>query len=266
LKTLWWKSDRLLRVTLDRKGTPMNSTPNSNAIEPNDVLIARADERLAHAYAQIARADEQLVRVNDQLSKLEHDPARHPAAVPGRRPSRGRAALRGLIGLLLAGCIFVAAFVSQSSYGDAAKQIFSRWAPQLVAAQPSPSTVQVAAAAPVPPQLTPLAETAPQDVAPAAAPISPELAQLLQTMARDLANVEQGIEQLKASQGQMASDNAKAVEQLKAGQEQMTRLIAKASEQSQRPKTAASPPPPIVAPTRKPVPTHAAPQATARPQ
>src|SRR5258707_1321885 len=124
----------------------MNSTPNPKAIDPNDVLIARADERLAHAYEQIARADEQLVRVNEKLSKLEHDAAPHPAAVPGRRPSRGRAALRGLIGLLLAGCIFVAAFVSQSSYGDAAKQIFARWTPQLIAAQPSPSALQVAAA------------------------------------------------------------------------------------------------------------------------
>jgi len=244
----------------------MNSTPNPKAIEPNDVLIARADERLAHAYEQIARADEQLVRVNEKLSKLEHDAAPHPAAVPGRRPSRGRAALRGLIGLLLAGCIFVAAFVSQSSYGDAAKQIFARWAPQLIAAQPRPSTVQVAAAEPVPPQLTPLAQTAPQDVAPAAAPVSPELAQLLQTMARDLANMGQGIEQLKASQGQLASDNAKAVEQLKAGQEQITRLIAKASDQNLRPKTSAPPPRPIVTPTHKPVPTHASPQARAQPQ
>src|SRR5258708_14881430 len=214
----------------------MNSTPNPKAIEPNDVLIARADERLAHAYEQIARADEQLVRVNEKLSKLEHDAAPHPAAVPGRRPSRGRAALRGLIGLLLAGCIFVAAFVSQSSYGDAAKQIFARWAPQLIAAQPSPSTVQVAAAEPVPPQLTPLAQTAPQDVAPAAAPVSPELAQLLQTMARDLATSGQGIEQLKAGQEQMTRDNASIAEQLKASQEQMARVIAKVSEQNLRPK------------------------------
>jgi hypothetical protein len=250
----------------------MNSTPNPKATELNDLLIAHADERLAHAYEQIARADEQLVRVTEQLSKLEHDAAHHPAAVPGRRPSRGRAALRGLVGLLLAGCIFVAAVVSQSSYGDAVKPIFARWAPQLVAAQPSPSPLQVAAAEPVPPQPTPLAQTAPQDVAPAAAPVSPELAQLLQTMARDLANLEQGIEQLKASQGQMASDNAKAVEQLKAGQEQMARSMAKtsemakASEQNLRPKTSAPPPPPIVTPTRKPVPTHASPQATARPQ
>jgi hypothetical protein len=245
----------------------MNSAPNREAIDPNDVLVARADERLAHAYEQIARADEQLARVTEQLSNLEHDTPRHPSVVLGRGPSRGRPALRGLIALLLAACIIVAAFVSQSSYGDAAKLTIARWAPQLILtsslplenpglpAQPSPSTVQVAAAEPVPPQPTPSAQTASQGVASTAAPVSPELAQLLQTMARDLANVEQGVKQLKASQEQMASDNAKAVEQLKASQEQMTRLIAKASEQNLRPKTSAPAPRPIATPTRKPVST-----------
>jgi hypothetical protein len=226
-------------------------------------------------YEQITRADEKLARVNEQLSKLEHDAARHPSAVPGRRPSRG---IRGLIGLLLAACIFVAAFVSQSSYGDAAKLIIAGWAPQLILtsslplekpglpAQLSPSTVQAAAAESVPPQPTPSIQAAPQDVAPTAAPVSPELAQLLQTMARDLAHVEQGIEQLKASQEQMASDNAKAVEQLKASQEEMTRLIARASEQNLRPKTSVPPPRPIATPTRKPVPTLPSPHARAHPQ
>ena len=36
----------------------MNSTPSPKAIEPDDALVARADERLAHVYAQIASADE----------------------------------------------------------------------------------------------------------------------------------------------------------------------------------------------------------------
>ena len=50
---------------------------------------------------------------------------------------------------------------------------------------------------------------------------------MLQTMARDLANVQQGIEQLKTSQEQTASGNAKALEQLKTSQEQIdaARLI-----------------------------------------
>jgi hypothetical protein len=254
----------------------MDSTPNPKAIAPDDDLIARADERLAHAYQQIAQADEQLARVNEQLSKLDHDAARPPVG-PGRPPSRGGPMLRGSIGLLLAACIFVAALVSQSSYGDGAKPIIARWAPQLIlasslplekprlAAQPSPSAVQLAAAEPVPLQTTPSARAAPQDVAPTAVPVSPELA-LLQAMARDIANVEQGIEQLKASQEQMAADNAKAVEQLKASQEQMTRLIAKASEQNLRPKSSAPPSRPTATPTRKPVSTLPSQQARERAQ
>jgi hypothetical protein len=244
----------------------MNSTTDPKAIEPDDVLVARADERLVHAYDQIARADEQLARLNEQLSKLEHDAADHPSAAVSHRPPRGRPALRGFMALLLAVCIFVGAFVSQSSYGDAAKLTVAQWAPHLgFPAQPSPSTVQVAAATPVLPQPTPSAQTAPQDVAPAAAPTFPELAQLLQTMARDLANVVQGIEQLKANQEQTTRENAKATEQLKASQEQMTRLIAKASEQNVRPRPSA--PPllrPTAIPTREPVPTHQSPQARAR--
>jgi hypothetical protein len=186
--------------------------------------------------------------------------------------------LRGLIGLLLAACIFIAAFVLQSPRGDAAKPMFARWAPRLIStsslpmenpglpAQPSPSAVQVAAAEPVAAQPTPLAQSAPRAVAPTAAPVSPEVAQLLQTMARDLANAEQRIEQLKAGQEQMAIDNARAVEQFKASQEQMTRLIAKASEQNLRPKTSAPPPRPIASPTRKPVPKPPLSQARAQPQ
>jgi len=260
----------------------MNSMTDPKAIEPDDVLIARADERLVHAYDQIARADKQLARLNEQLSKLEHDAAYHPSAVVGNRPPRGRPALRGFIGLLLAVCIVVGAFVSRSSYGDAARLIVAQWAPRPiltswlpmgkpgVPAQPNPSAVQVAAAT-VLPLPTPSAQTAPQDAAPTAVPISPELGQLLQTMARDLANVEQGIAQLKANQEQTARENEKATEQLKASQEQMTRLIAKASEQNKvseqnlRP-TSAPPLRPIATPTRKPVPTHQSPQARARPQ
>jgi predicted nucleic acid-binding Zn-ribbon protein len=94
-----------------------------------------------------------------------------------------------------------------------------------------------------------------------------ELAQMLQTMTRDLANVQQGIEQLKTSQEQMASDNGKVLEQLKtrqeqvardnaktaeeikAGREQMARFLAvRASEQNLQPKTPR--PHPIAAPKR----------------
>jgi hypothetical protein len=278
----------------------MNSMPNPEQTDPHDVAIAA----LKQAREQIGRADKQLPRVDEQVSKLEQGAARHPSgqqkrlAVPGRRSSRGRLALLGLIGLLLAACISVAALAWQSPYGDAAKLIIARWAPQRVStsslplekqelpAQPSPPAVDVAANAALP-QPAPLAQTTPQDVAPTAVPLSPELAQWLQTMARDLANVEQGIEQLKTSQEQMVRDNANLAEQLKAAQaqmardnenaagqlkasqEQMVRLIAKASEQNLRPRTSAppsAPPPrPIATPARKPAPKLLAPQARPRP-
>jgi hypothetical protein len=252
----------------------MNSTPNSNASGPDAVLVARADERLVHAYEQIARADEQLARVTEQLSKLEQDAARQPPDDQGRRLSRGWPLLRGFIGLSLAAGICAAAFALQTSYGEAAKLTIARWAPYLISmsslrlekpeasAQASQAAVQTASA-----EAAPSAQGAAQDVASTAAPLSPELAQLLQTMAHDLATVEQGIEQLKASQERMASDNARAVEQLRASQEELTRLVARASEQDQRAKTAALPPPrPVATPARKPPPTHPSSQARAQPQ
>jgi hypothetical protein len=268
----------------------MDTALNPKQTDPRHVLVGRADEELAHAYEQITCADEQIARAEEQLSKLEHDAAR--PAVPGKRSSLGGQAVRGFTGLMLTACICAAAIVWQSSYGDAAKQIITRSAPQLVPtsslrlenpglpAQPSPATVQADTANAAPPQPAPLAHTAPEGVAPTAAALSPELTQLLQSIARDLATMGKGIEQLKASQEQMARDNANAAEQLKASQEQMARdnanvagqlkasqeqmarVIAKASEQNLRPKISALPPRPTATPTRKPVPILPSPKAT----
>jgi hypothetical protein len=294
----------------------MPSTLDPTQTDPREVLVARADEQLASAHDQITRADQELARVHEQLSRLAQAARRpadpqtnmtplHLAVVndvqandTGDRRSRGRRALRGFTGLLLAAGIGVAAIAWQSSYGEAAKQVIARWAPQLVAAssqplqnpelpvQPSPPAIQVTAAEAAPqqpapqqsdpPQPAPAAQTAPEDVTPPAAALSPELAQLLQTMARDIATLGQGIEQLKTNQEQMASDNAKAAEQIKATQEKMARVIAKASEAKAseskaserhlRPRISAAPPPrPTVAATRKPART-LPPQAAAQPQ
>jgi hypothetical protein len=228
--------------------------------DPRHVLVARADEELAHAYQQITRAGEELARAEEQLSKLD--------AASGNQGLFDRPAVRGLTGLLLAACIGVAAIAWQSSYGDAAREIIGRWVPQRVvtssppletlglAVQPSPPAVQAAAAKTAPPQPALLAQSVPEDVAPTAAAPPPELRQLLQSMARDLATLGQGIEQLKAGQEQMARDNANTAEQLKASREQMARVIAsEAKAQSPRPRISAPPPRPTATPTRKPVPT-----------
>jgi hypothetical protein len=237
----------------------MNSTPNTK-----DVLIARADEQLARVYDQIARADEQIARVSEQFSKIERDAARDPSV--GSQPPRARPARRSLIGLLSAVCIVgivVAAFVLQSSHGGV-MLIGGQWPPQLIStpslpsknpsfpAQPDLSPAQVTAAETAPPQAVPLSR--PQDAATAASAAS-ELTQLLQKVTGDIANLEQAMEQLKAKQDQMASENAKAIEQLKTKQEDMARLLAKVSEQSALPKTS----PPSAGPTQSP-------QARLRPQ
>lgn len=251
----------------------MNVATMPESAQANEILTARADERLAHAYEQIASADAQLARLTEQLARMEQDAARQPSAILRRRPSRGRPALRGLFGVLAAACIAGAAFVSQSSYGEAARPAVAQWvAPYVgslswsapakpeVAAQPSPSNVQLASAEAAPPQ----AQTRPQEAATPAS--NAELAQLLQTMARDLTAVQQRIDQLKASQEQLAGENAKAAEQFKASQEQLASLVARVSEQEQRATRTAAPPPRTIAePTRKPVPVQASSQTRAKP-
>jgi hypothetical protein len=254
--------------------------PTTDIKQMRNAAISRVEEQLAHVYEQIRSADEQLEHMEAQLSRQQRDTARS-------RPRRSwdRPWLRGIIGFLVAAYILAAAFVSQSSYGDAV----ARQAPQLVSAltlpveklvlfaEPNPSSVQSATAEPARP-----AQIAPRDVTPAAVPVSPE-PKLLQTMARDLANAEREIEELKASQQQLASDNAKAIEQIKASQEQAVgdiarniellrvsqeqaaQRFARASQQNPRPKVSAPQPQGAIG-VRKPVPAPASSQASARPQ
>ena len=116
--------------------SPASTTQTDPQVNPalsaqEKELVARADERLAHAYEQIARADEELARFNEQISRLEK-------AKRIRQPSRGRPALRGLIGLLLTVGICTAAFAWQS-YGETVRPMVARWAPQCLPAQDGPT-------------------------------------------------------------------------------------------------------------------------------
>ena len=83
-------------------------------------------------------------------------------------------------------------------------------------------------------------------------------------MARDLANLERSIEQLKANQQQIASDNSKAIEELKASQEEIKRVLAKVSEQNpsktSQPPATTQPAPVVRRPERPP------PQVRTRPR
>jgi hypothetical protein len=217
----------------------MNSVVNPTPIHPHQVLSARVDDELTLAYQKIKSVDDEIARASEQLSRLERGDAR-------RRPPRSRPALRGLIGLVLAAGIGAAAVVSQSSYGDTARQMIAGWAPlglamsspsqaePVLPVQPSPAAAQLAQAQPASPQPGPAAQAVAEAVAPTATTLQPELTELLQKMASDLAAVQQGIEQLKASQAQlkanqeqMSLDNVRVADEVKAGQEQMARLVAK---------------------------------------
>jgi hypothetical protein len=263
----------------------MHSSLNRKQADAHDVLTARADEVVVKvADEALVKVYEQIVRAEEKPSQPNHYAAPHPSdpQIPVETVcpavTRERSTLRRSIGLLLAAFTCVAVIASQLSYSDAAKLIIAWWVPQLIPSssellekpggrtQPSPPTVQAVPAQPAPPQPVTPPQTTPQDVGPTAASVSPELGQSLQTMTRSLANVEQGIEQLKARQDQIASENAQAVEQLKASQEQMARLIAKASEQNLRPKIAVSRPQPTGALASKPARTPPSPQGTTRPQ
>jgi hypothetical protein len=267
----------------------MNSTSTPEAVEPHKALIASADEQLAHAHEQIVRADEELARISEQLAKMERDATRPPSARPDPPSPSGRPALRGLVGFVLAASVVAAALVLQSSYGGEVKRVVTRWTPRLVstpslppsgaapgrhtaenvppAAQPAPPIVRVAAAEAAPPPATPSAQAPPQDATPTATATPADNTQLLQTMARDLANLERNIEQLKANQQQITSDNSKAIEELKASQDEIKRVLAKVFEQNlSRMSSLPARPAPAAPAVRKPERTLPSPYVRERPR
>jgi hypothetical protein len=305
-----------MNSTPDGKATETTDSPVALA----DERLAHAHEQIKRADEQLARLTEQLAKMErdtapvpsagpvqpeppqqepvqpapvqqvlDQHEPGSPGPGSHGSGpqvaagpIPGPQPPQGNRALWTRVGLPLAACIIAAILFLQSSYGDGAKLVVARWAPQLVSApssppenppstaQPAPATFQVAAAesvpaqAPPPPQVPTLAQAAPQDAAPAAPAAAPDQTQLLQTIARDLANLERNIEQLRTNQQQMANDNAKAIADLKANQDEMKRALARTSDQAP---ARGTPPPAQPAPAlRKPERPRPQPQARARPR
>lgn len=289
-----------VNATPPSKGTGPDDAPTGGA----DERLAHAHEQIKRADEVLARLTEQVAKMERDAapppaavaaaapspSPGATSPSSSPepgsqsfSAPPAPQPAPGRLTLRTLVALPLAACVIVAALVLQSSYGDGAKRRASQLAsasPESLpsSAPPAPSAVQVAAAEPAQPQTAPpptsspqeklLAQAAPpQDAPPAATTAPPDQAQLLQTIARDLANLERAIEQLKANQQQMASENSKAIEELKASQQEMKRALAKAPDA----KASEPTPPKVSAPATQPAPAYRkperpAPRARARPR
>ena len=164
---------------------------------------------------------------------------------PSGRPSLGRRAPLALARFLITFCIGVAATLAWQSYGDAAREMIANSSPQLGWLAP---------------QAAPVAQTAPDMIAPAAPaapspdqqqlnPMSPDQQQLNPT-SLDLDAVRQSVDRIAASQEQIT----RTVDQLAAGQEQLTREIAKLQAINQYILYKSSEPPPRPAPVPAPKP------------
>jgi hypothetical protein len=142
---------------------------------------------------------------------------------PSKQPSLGKRASRGLARFLIIFCLGVAATLAWLSYGDVTREAIASSYPQLDWLAP---------------QAAPVAQTAPNMIAPAP-PAAPSA----------------DLEQLKAISLALAVMR-QSVDQLAAGQEQVTRDITKlqAAQQDILQKISAPPTRPAAAPAYKPVP------------
>jgi hypothetical protein len=210
----------------------MNITAAPQQSDSRDVAL----DAIAQAQRQIGHPDEQLVQIDETAFKLEKEKKATPhpsteqprSAEPSRGSSLGSRLLSwSLMGLLAVACIGVAAFAWPSPHGQATPEPISTSSVSIakkeVPAQPAPSNANLAAKTDAgPPQRSSQAQTTLQraaPVAPTAGPMAPDLAQSIPMITRELANVEQGINQLKTSQAQMVRDNAELAEHLKDTQE-----------------------------------------------
>jgi hypothetical protein len=104
--------------------------------------------------------------------------------LPSERRSPGRLASRALVGFLIAFCIGVAATLAWQSYGEVARETIASSSPQLGWLAP---------------QAVPVAQTAPDMIAPVA-PVDPSPdQQRLEAMSLDLSAMRQSVDHLAAS-------------------------------------------------------------------
>jgi hypothetical protein len=196
----------------------------------DEQLRVSAEDLLRPSHQPKAREDlHELLSVISH--RLDHESSEQKAiydrlvAIEKQTKRRGS---RGFARFLLAICIGVAATLAWQSYGEATKQIIATrapelgwspetkqmiagWVQQLGWTKPSagPENTAVRPSALETPQAAMVAQTTPENVAPKA-PTAPSLdpAQV-QQMARDLAALRQNVDQLIASQNQMARQMAR---------------------------------------------------------
>jgi hypothetical protein len=211
------------------------------AVAPDAVGVAPSDEEPSDVLHQAARSRSDTKpwapsESPDGRTAPPVDTAFRAAPVDDVLGSAGRSiagrAARGVIALLLAACIGLAA-VTWKSYGETAKRKIAKLATQFVVTSSLPSEESAPTVPPAVPDAASaepaaLVQTAPKSVAIAAEAPTADSAQLLQSTARDLLALTREVEQLKAG-----------MEQLKVNQQQTLRDVAQSSEQKVRSRTSA---------------------------
>ena len=208
----------------------MSTTTTPQQSHSRDLALAAITEAhglIGHRGEQLVRSEERGFKLEEEKNATPHPPNELPRSAKfGPGASRGGLALWSLMGLLTVACIGVAAFASRSNRGQRAPDPISTSSvsneKREMPARPVPNKADVTAETDAGTPHPSRAQTTLQHVAqgaPAVAPIAPDLAQQIQMIARELANVEQGIDQLKRGQAQMVRDNAELTEHLNAAQE-----------------------------------------------
>ena len=197
--------------------------------------MSRADEEAAKpdAAGSGEQSDQQLRAILDNLQRVSHQ----------GNPGRGS---RGFFRYLVAILIGVAATLAWQSYGDATKQIIATKAPELGW---SPEAKQMIASWTLgwTKPSAPVAQTAPENVAPKAPATVSLNPDQLQQITGSLTTLRETVEQLTAGQDQMT----RVIDRLESA---VTELIVKMPE---------PPPQPPAAPARKPTPTAPPPSSRA---
>jgi hypothetical protein len=231
---------------LDERAVPRNFDRPSDQHRPVEdlhSLLLRISHHLDYETSERSTIYYRLLAIDAQAKRIENQTKRR--------------ALRTLVRYSVAMCIAIAAILAWQSYGEATKQIIATrapelgWSPeakQMIAswvqergwtnpppAGPETNAVRVPVAET--PQAIPVAQTAPEVVAPKA-PATPSVdPEQLQQIMQGLAALQQTVEQLAGAQDRMAH--------------QITSLQASDSEILKR--VPAPPPLPPAAPARKPI-------------
>jgi len=216
----------------------MQSTQNVQQIDPSEIGLAPEKPEKA-GYDQLYRRvlREVLTRIDTRLAAIEKPGVAADAAAAastndatdagGGSWARIKAPLGKLRGRNAVGLALLVVLVGGSvawSQREAGTSLMDRWMPG------ASETSQDEASAQQGNEEAMMSNASLRGSEDGAANGAP--ATLMQRMARDIAELQQGIEQIKSTQDQASRDHTRAIEQLQAGQDQLMRLVSRMSNQA----------------------------------